>query len=237
MEVRELIELVNIFGVKVIFDKPEEVRDNMSNGNVLFFTPIEGDERTRYSNSKCKDNFLSTTASIHIPDLSIEYFIDIFECDGTGLHEFTKNVIKPYCDKGVPEEIVYVIFLFLHEVGHWIQFNNLGCNVEKFVKLNVDKEEENFNKMRDLQKQRNERLQKDKERLWEDYAWIKKDNERLQEIEKRICKLTAKEKRLFRQYMQEYREIPKEKEADEFAFNKMQEILELYKNSSVSLQY
>lgn len=236
MEVRELIGLINIFDVKVVFDKPEKVKDNMVNGNILFFTPVEGDERTRYSNSKRKDDFLSTTASIHIPDLSIEYFINIFECDGTGLHEFTKNVIKPYCGKGVPEEIVYVIFLFLHEVGHWFQFNNLGRNVEKFTNLDADEYKDNFNKMQDLQKQHDERLKREYERLQEDYAWIKRDDERLEEIEKRICKLTAKEKRLFRQYMQEYREIPKEKEADEFAFNKIQEILELYKNSDMFLQ-
>ena len=35
------------------------------------------------------------------------------------------------------------------------------------------------------------------------------------------CKLTAKEKKLFEQYMKEYRNIPKENEADEFALSQM----------------
>ena len=207
MDVKELINSINTFNVKIVYDTQLETKNNLKNGKPLYFTPVEGKEKSVYHNKKNKGDFVSSTASIHIPNLSIEYLINIFECDGTGIHELIKNTINPYCNLGVPKDVVYVIFLFLHEVGHWQQFINLGKNVEKFSNLDIDARKDNFTKFNQLEQSRHER--------------IKKGND---------CPLTFNEKKLCQQYMQEYRDIPMEREADEFALSQMLEVLTLYKN-------
>ena len=98
----------------------------------------------------------------------------------------------------------YITFVFLHEMGHWIQFNSLNKNVFDFIQKDLVLEKNNFDKMENLKKQRKERIDRGNK-----------------------CKLTAREKKLFWQYMKEYRAIPKEKEADEFALSKMEEALQL----------
>lgn len=56
-----------------------------------------------------RDNhdFTSPTAAIHIIDLLIEELVNIFECDGTGIHEFMNKIIEPYCD-GEIEKTLYI---------------------------------------------------------------------------------------------------------------------------------
>lgn len=213
MQVKDIINAINIFNVKIVFDSPEEVAEKiMAGSSPLYFTPVEGKERKRFENIENNQDFTSTTASIHIIDLSVKDFVNIFECDGTGIHQFTNNIIEPYCNEGIQSEIIYVIFLFLHEVGHWVQFEKMNNKVKQFMCKDIGLEKENFDKVNTLKRQRQERINRGNK-----------------------CNLTAKEKRLFEQYMQEYRNIPKEKEADEFALSKMQMALKLYANSSLPI--
>lgn len=82
--------------------------------------------------------------------------------------------------------------------------------VQKLIKtINIDLslEIENSNKVKLLHKQREDR--------------IKKGN---------LCYMTAKEKRMFREYMIEYRNIPKEKDADEFVLDNMEKCWYLLNN-------
>lgn len=207
MELKELIDTINTYGARIIFDSPEDITKEIYYGKFsspLYFTPVEGKERKRYEKMKNQHDFISTTAAIHIADLSIEHIIDLFECDGTGICEFTRNIIAPYCNQKIDNNIVYITFVFLHEMGHWIQFNSLNKNVFDFIQKDLVLEKNNFDKMENLKKQRKERIDRGNK-----------------------CKLTAREKKLFWKYMKEYRAIPKEKEADEFALSKMEEALQL----------
>ena len=90
----------------------------------------------------------------------------------------------------ITKEIVYVIFLFLHEVGHYNQFENMGRKVEEFINKDLALYEENFKKVEELQSRRRERIYKGSD-----------------------CSLTYKERSELEKYMKEYREISKEKEA------------------------
>lgn len=212
MQMRELINTINDYNAKIIFYDKTDLVDKLKEGLLIYFTPVEGKELKKYRNIKEKKDFISTTASIHIPDLSIEEFVDIFECDCTGLYDFTNNIIKPYCNKGIDNKIVFTIFVFLHEVGHWNQFEKMERNVSTFESRDYELSEENSNKMTTLIEKRSER--------------IKKGN---------TCVLTSKEKELFIQYMIEYRNIPKEKEADEFALNQIESVLKIYLDYSNSI--
>lgn len=211
MQVKDIINIINSFDVKVIFDRPEEVVYKIMNGgSPLYFTPVEGKEREKFKNLKNNQEFISTSAAIHIIDLSVKDFINIFECDGTGVHQFTKNMIKPYCNKGIQEDIIYVIYLFLHEVGHWTQFEKMNRNVVQFISKDFNLTENNSDKMHALKNQNH----------------ITSDNK---------CDLIARKKRLLGQYMQEYRNIPKEKEADEFALREIEKVLKTCKSSLLRL--
>lgn len=211
MKVKDIIEIINVFNAKIIFDKPEDVKNDIMLGrSPLYFTPVEGKEKKKYETIIHNQEFESTTAAIHVIDLSVRDLVNIFECDGTGIHEFTNNIIDPYCDAEISRDIVYVIFLFLHEIGHWMQFECMNKKVKEFINKDLQLAKENFDKVSELKRQRQQRIEKGSK-----------------------CILTAKEKRLFREYMQEYRNIPKEKEADEFALSQMQLSLELYKNGKL----
>jgi len=205
MQMRELINTINAYNAKIIFYNKTDLDDKLKEGLPIYFTPVEGKELKKYRNIKEKKDFISTTASIYIPDLSIEEFVNLFKCYGMGLYEFTNNIIKLYCNKGIDNNIVFSIFVFLHEVGHWKQFERMGRNVSTFKSRDYELSEENFNKMTSLSEKRNERIAKGN-----------------------TCILTAKEKKLFNQYMTEYRNIPKEKEADEFALSQIESALKLY---------
>jgi hypothetical protein len=204
MTVKELINIINIFPVRIIFDDPKDcVEAIMAGRSPLYFTPVEGKERKKYENSDNKSEFLSTSDAIHIIDLNVSDLVNIFECDGTGIYELTKERIRPYCLGDISEDIVFVIFVFLHEVGHWKQFVNMGKNVERYVGEGLDLEKMNFEKTQQLRMQQNQRIAKGS-----------------------LCKLTAREKALFKEYMLEYRKTPKEKFADEFALENIEAILE-----------
>lgn len=78
--------------------------------------------------------------------MDIRELVNIFECDGTGIHELTKERIRPYCSNNVSEDIVFVVFVFLHEVGHCNQFIGMGKNVEKFINEDLHLKKEIFKK-------------------------------------------------------------------------------------------
>mgnify|MGYP001852876155 CR=1 FL=1 len=209
MRIKDLINIINTYDVKIIYDRPEEVMGAIMEGSSpLYFSPVEGKERKKFENVKDKHKFTSTTASIHIIDISIEELISIFECDASGIHEFTNNIIKPYCSEEIDKKIVYVTFLFLHEVGHWHKKKKMDKNVFAFIEKDNELRKENLIKVFDLNRQRRERIAKGSR-----------------------YNLTVKEKRLLEQYMNEYRNIPKEKEADEFAKSQMSASLRRYKDS------
>lgn len=210
MMVKELIEIINDFGVNVIFDNSQEVASKIIRGGFpLYFTPVDGKEKLKYEKISNKAKFISTTPTIHIIDLSIDNFIDMFKCDVSGIYEYTKNLIKPYCTNEIPEDIVYVIFSFLHEVGHWKQFMDMDKKVELFVNKDLKLSKDNFEKYQEFQRKRSERIKKGSD-----------------------CIMTYNEKKLVNQYMNEYRKIPKEKEADEFALENLDKTINKYINKT-----
>lgn len=210
MNVRELIETINIFDVNITFDPLEEVRRKYSAGIVtpLAFSCVEGKERKKYERLGNKSDFESHSATIHIPDLTINDIIDIFQCDAVGSYETTRKIIDPYLQDDIPEEVVFVCFLFLHEVGHWMQFKELGCNVQKYMERYVELYRANYEKGNQIWASREERIKRGIN-----------------------CVLTAREKQALIQCQNEYRQIPSEKDADEFAVQNLLQILDIYRKS------
>lgn len=210
MNVRELIETINIFDANITFDPLEEVRRKFSAGigTPLVFSCVEGKERKKYERLGSKSDFESHSATVHIPDLTINDIIDIFQCDAVGSYETTRKIIVPYLQDDIPEEVVFVCFLFLHEVGHWMQFKELGCNVQKYTERYVELYRANYEKGNQIWASREERIKRGIN-----------------------CVLTAREKQALIQCQNEYRQIPSEKDADEFAVQNLLQILDIYRKS------
>lgn len=205
----ELIKIINIYNTKVIFDDPKECQKRLLNSEfIIYFTPVEGKERSKYEKSHNK-KMVSTTPAIHMPNLSVRELVNTYECDGTGVYDVTKEMIEPFLSEEISFDVVFTTFLFLHEVGHWMQFEEVNRNIFQYLSTDIDLEKDNFNKVSALIKQRAERIKKGINN----------------------CVLTTNEKNLFHQYMLEYRNIPKEKDADLFALSNIRTALELILNS------
>lgn len=211
MTVREIIERINIFEVKLTFDPREEVMRKFMDGvidSLVFFSCVEGKERKKYDRLQNKSDFVSHSATIHIPDLTIDEIIDSFQCDSTGIYETIEQTIAPYLQDDIPKNVVFVCFLFLHEVGHWMQFKKLDCNVQKYSERSYELYKENYEKGNLIWAGREERLKRGI-----------------------TCKLTAREKEALMQCQNEYRQIPPEKDADEFAAQHLLQVLDVYRKS------
>lgn len=212
MTIRELIEIINIFDAKITFEPLEEVRKNFSKDIVdpLVFSCVEGKERKKYENLRDKSDFISHSATIHIPDLSIDDMIDIFQCGAAGIFEATMQMIAPYLQEqeDISEKVIFVCFLFLHEVGHWMQFKELGCNVQKYMDRHAALYKANYEKGNLIWASRKERMKRGI-----------------------TCELTARERDALIQCQNEYRQIPPEKDADEFAIQHLPQILDVYRKS------
>lgn len=209
MEIVELIQIINqTYNTTVIFDDPIKCANREPNNDFLiYFTPMNEVERRKYKKSQNRE-MVSSTPEIHILNLPMRDFVNVYENDETGIFDETKKMIAPFLSDDISFDIIFTTFLFLHEVGHWMQFKKVGGNVFQYINIDIALEQENFNKVSTLIKQREER--------------IRKGN---------TCVLTVKEKTLFRTYMLEYRNIPKEKEADQFAIDNMNLALELITHS------
>ena len=208
MMIRELINSVNTFGVKVVFDDIDKVKESVYKGNhIIYFTPVEGEERKKFERMYTKEKFVSTTFCIHIPDLPISDIIDMYKnCDGSGIYDFICKMILEKCGNIQNMNDAFVIFLFLHEVGHWNQFTEMQCNVKTFIEMDINLEKANFEKVKELENKRQERIKKGS-----------------------TCLQSAKERKLSESYMKEYRNIPKEKKADDFALANIEKALLLFK--------
>lgn len=208
MTTRELIEIINDYDVKIAFDKPEDVIKGLMQGiaTPISFTPVEGLERKKYEKSNNKSDFVSTSECIHIPELELSYLIEMFKCTGTNIYDMSLQLIAPHIKNRVSDEIEFVIFTFLHEVGHWKQFTNMSRLVEKFVNMDEELHKDNFIKQQMVLDQRQIRMDKGNN-----------------------CPLTAKEKKALNQLFLEYRQIPKEKDADNFAFQHINIALDKYR--------
>lgn len=205
MLIRELIEKINIFNVKVIFDTKEDFINEIKAGilSPFKFACIEGNDRKKYERRKNKNGYRSSSAAIHIPDLTLDELIDTFQCDGTGSYGQTLQQIGPFLHKNVPTKIIFVCFLFLHEVGHWSRFKEFGFDVQLYTEQDIELYKENHRKMQQV--------------------WLDRD----ERIKRGInCELTVRERERLQKCRDEYRQIPNEKYADNFAFEHLPSVIE-----------
>ena len=170
---------------------------------------VEVDAKSPTANIN-KDNLRTVSYTHLIMDSSVEEIEKLFKQDDSGIYEYTCKMIRPYCKGVVDIKIGLVLFQFLHEVGHWNQFMSLDKNVAAYTTWNYEQEKNNYEKMRAL-----------------------KDSVLQRQAREKDNRLSAEERMLFRQYTEEYRNIPKEKEADEFALSYLKETIDKYREMCI----
>lgn len=135
MLVQDLIKTINIFNVNVEYDSSEHCKKRILNGDsAVYFAVANDEEQRKYQIKNCTD-MKSTTATIHVPNLSVRELVNIYECDGTGLFDLTNEMISKFYNESISNDIIFSIFLFLHEVGHWMQFEKIDRNIYEYMNI------------------------------------------------------------------------------------------------------
>jgi len=205
MRIEELVNKINTFDAVIVYESKENVVKKIKQGifEPLYFSCVEGNERKAYEKTKNKETFISHSASIHIPDFTVEEMIETFKCDASGSYELTLQMIKPFFRSSISEDVVFICYLFLHEVGHYFHFNEMGSDVKAYTEQDLLLYKENFNKTQQV--------------------WVERRNR----IQRGItCELTVREKITLQNLRDEYRKIPNEQIADNFAFAQLPKVLD-----------
>lgn len=199
--INAVMEELNITHIPVVFDTLTVV----NKGLLAFLSVIDDEaERKKYEllSDEEKKTYQTQSAKIYFPDLSVWDFIDMLKCDGSGLYDKTLDIARKIDMKTACNlNIRCVLFTFLHEVGHWFQLIRLGV----YEYINMDKELSEKNAKAIL-------------------AICNGIRRSPKNAGKKKISMDADDKKRLRQLQDEYREIPKEKEADKFAADKMWEI-------------
>lgn len=209
MQVKELIDTINKENVPVIYESADVVCEKILTGTLRFpvFSVFEGEERKEYEHCKNQGDFISHSACIHMPDIAVDEMAQIFKCNAYKDEDSTYGdmlqTIQPYLRANIPEDITVVCFAFLHEVGHYRHFESLGFRAKAYMDLDLSLYEEHNRKMNELDMARRERMERGI-----------------------TCLLTAREKATLAELNAEYRRIPNEARADEFALSHLPRALD-----------
>ncbi len=187
----------------------------------LYFNTMDSEKEKEIYNSLSEEKKLkykTSSCAIHYPNISAYELSSIYKNgDYTGLYDIINEMIKDLHINSYSSEIILVIFTFLHELGHWKQlaeFDYVVCD---------------FNSHYYLDYQTEEKLSKRAEKLYEDYKEYHHLIEKLNPVD--IQSLSEEEVRILEPFVfglnriqREYRNIPKEMEADNFAKKMLQNI-------------
>lgn len=208
--IQNLQKQLKLQNINVIFDAVEVVRQQLQiGGHIVFFNVIEDvSEKEKYEKKpeNIQTHYKTKSPTIHFPDLKIGELINVYQCGIGNAYKKTCNVIDPIeMIVEMPIEIKFVYFLFLHEVGHWHQLMEMNRNVKQFIEADIDAERENHEAQNLIMER------------------VIKRNKVKSLLEKEIT-LTDDELQKLNQLEIEYRNIPKEFDADEYAKKTLKEI-------------
>lgn len=198
--------LLKMQSVKIVFDSKKIATERFLQGkDLIYFLVMDETEEERYERKYDKSSYKAKSPSIHIPDFTVDELLDVFKEDVTGAYDRTCHYLETVQMKSeCPIELKFVLYIFLHEVGHWEQLKRVDGYVSKYIEDGIELAKENYEKSALL------------------YQKIKENNLNLKDGEKPwISKSDMQE--LIR-LEEEYRQIPKEADADNYAKKIMEEM-------------
>ena len=146
---------------KVVYDSKQVLSERLKYGkSICYFRTIDSEaEIEKYEKKRevDKKKYKSKSSAIHTPDCSITEFISLYS--KTNIFEdekYEKTIVRLQNELNVAEcsisdEIMFFCFVFLHEVGHWNQFN-FECDrqIYKYGKLDEGNDKRIFEKIHSI---------------------------------------------------------------------------------------
>ena len=218
------VESLNLHDISLEFYPQsviEQAIEQGSMGNLVYMHAMSDTEEEKIYNNlpdEEKTSYRTKSAKIFFPDVSVDYFIRVLKCDKSGMYDRTceianesTNLVNTSVNTSVnkpanthsniaiacPIEIKCILFIFLHEVGHWVQLSKkFDWRIKEYADWNAVEEKQSF----------------DQQQL----VFLNRESP---------SGLTHTEKAELERLQKKYRQIPKEANADDFAKKKLGELL------------
>lgn len=178
--------------------------EDLNGKSPMVFSVLGDEERELYNKVADKSSFLGSSESIKIYNIEVEaYYLILKETDASGLHDIMMKKLRKYCNL-VPVAYLYLTHMLLHESGHYQQYIDRERNVFLYTTWCEEEERSNFNEQQKVYIQMQSR------------------------IAKSILSVgvNKSEKIILERLSREYRKIPKEYEADSFAYKHMEQSID-----------
>ena len=167
------------------------------------FSVLNADEWNLYKICQNKETFTGTTESIVIYDVDVETFYNLLIINNQSpTHDLVMKKLRKYCND-IPAAYVYISFMLLHELGHYKQYLYRGKNVYSYMNWCL---EERTNAMK------HQILMNKAQNCIDHFVLPLSTPNKSERIE-------------LESIVKEYRNIPKEKEADSFLYSHMEQAM------------
>lgn len=171
----------------------------------MSFKALDDDETQKYATCSDKGKFQGSSESIHVWNLEIKKYFHIVKKYDTAYH-LIKDRLSIYSNE-LPMEYLYISHMILHEVGHYKQY--LDKNRKVYTYLNQYRKEHKI-----IYEQQNQC-----------YLFLQTEMEFETITPEKLVMYNNKMDELAKKY----REIPDEKNADQFADKHMKNAIEKIK--------
>ena len=210
MKIFELFKLIcpeEFKDIHVQIERVDNIKD-LTGKYTMSFCVLNNNEQKLYEESLDRENFVGSSEYLKVYDMEVDEFFNILKDYGElELYNSVMKKLRKY--KRMKESYILVTHMILHELGHYNQYLERKRNVYDYVSWCYEEEKLNFEKHQKYIQKVKRRIQQGKLPEW--------PNKEEQLEAKKIAK--------------EYREIPKEQDADDFAYKHMEEAIKiLYKH-------
>ena len=207
MRISELFEIIcpaDLKGIQLDIKTIPDI-ESLNGTHPMSFSVLNAGERKLYEESQNKESFIGSTESIIIYDVDIEDFYSILIAkDESPTHDLVMKKLRKYCNS-IPAAYVYISHMLLHELGHYNQYLDRGKNVSSYMNWCLEEEKNNAINHQILMEQVQQRI-----------------NQFIPPF-----KLNKSEKIKLESLIREYRNIPKEKDADNFSYSHMKQAMDI----------
>ncbi len=206
MTISELFEIIcpdEFKDIKLHIEAIPDDIESLNGTNPMAFSVLDANEEYLYEINQNKKTFTGSTESIIIYNVDVEVFYNfLINNDKSPTRDLVMKKLRKYCND-IPVAYVYISHMILHELGHYKQYLDRGKNVYSFTNWCLKKEEANAKKHQILMTKIQQRIN----HLIPPFTPNKSERIKLERIAK------------------EYRNIPKEKEADSFSYSHMKQAM------------
>lgn len=199
--VKEVQRQLNIQHVLVCYDQRYIVKEKICRGEDIVYLSVIDDtaenEEYRKKTEEMQTIYRTKSPRIHFPDLSVNEIVKIYK---SGIEDEYVRMTLLFKEMNIliRNEVAFVCFIFLHEVGHWNQLHQNNRLVKKYTENDTQIREEIYNAQNTI---------------------IKRIKKRALILGSNNPNIKESERKKYHELQVRYRKIPNEAEADNYAFS------------------